>query len=191
MKMLDRWIRDADDIRREARSRAELAARGGRGVGGWGAIGIAAIGAAIGAAAAFLLDPDRGRSRRARYGDQAAALMRRGLRESGHVARFAGATLAGRAQAVRSAGRHGTGELNDAALTAKVETELFRDPTLPKGTLNVNVERGIVVLRGQVDSDAQRKEIEVRAAAIPGVWSVRNLTHVAGEPAPEEVLIAS
>src|SRR5918996_417444 len=158
MKMLDRWIRDADDIRREARSRAELAVRGSRGVGGWGAIGIAAIGAAIGAAVAFLLDPDRGRSRRARYG----------------------------AQAVRSAGRHGTGELNDAALTAKVETELFRDPTLPKGTLNVNVERGIVVLRGQVDSDAQRKEIEVRAAAIPGVWSVRNLTHVAGEPAPEE-----
>jgi hypothetical protein len=190
MSFFDRWIRDADELRREARARADLAVRGRRGIGTFGALGIALIGAAAGAIATFLLDPDRGRSRRARYGDQAAALLRRGVRETERVARIAGATAAGRMEAARHIGG-GDADLNDATLTAKVETELFRDPTLPKGNLNINVERGVVVLRGQVDSEAQRTEIERRAAAIPGVWSVRNLTHLAGERAPEEVVLTS
>ena len=190
MSPFDRWIRDADDLRRETRSRADLAVRGRPGIGARGALIIAALGAAAGAAAAFLLDPDRGRSRRSRYGDQAAALLRRGLRQTERVAHAARATAAGRLERARHLG-NGEPDLNDATLAAKVETQLFRDPSLPKGNLNVNVERGIVVLRGQVDSDAQRTEIEVRAAAIPGVWSVRNLTHLAGEPAPQEVVLTS
>ena len=190
MSLFDRWMRDADDLRREARARADLAMRGRRGIGAVGALGIALLGAAAGALAAFMLDPDRGKSRRARYGDQAAALLRRGVRGTERVARLAGATAAGRMEAARHLGG-GDADLNDATLAAKVETELFRDPTLPKGNLNINVERGVVVLRGQVDSEAQRTEIERRAAAIPGVWSVRNLTHLAGEPAPEEVVLSS
>jgi hypothetical protein len=188
MSLFDRWMRDADDLRREARARADLAMRGRRGIGAVGALGIALLGATAGALAAFMLDPDRGKSRRARYGDQAAALLRRGVRGTERVARLAGATAAGRMEAARHLGG-GDADLNDATLAAKVETELFRDPTLPKGNLNINVERGVVVLRGQVDSEAQQSEIERRAAAIPGVWSVRNLTHLVGDPAPEEVVL--
>lgn len=190
MTKIDRWIRDAEELRRQARSRADLAVRGHSGIGARGALMIAGLGAALGAAAAFLLDPDRGRSRRARYGDKAAALVRRGVRETGHALRTARASAVGRIEAARHPGG-GDPDLNDATLAAKVETELFRDQSLPKGNLNVNVERGIVVLRGQVDSDTQRAEIEAKAAAIPGVWSVRNLTHLAGEPAPREAVLAS
>jgi hypothetical protein len=189
MTALDRWIRDADDLRRQARSRADLAVRGRSGLGTGGALIVAGLGVVLGAAMAFLLDPDRGHSRRARYGDKAAALVRRGLRETGHAARVVRATAAGRIAAARHVGG-GDPDLNDATLAAKVETELFRDPSLPKGNLNINVERGIVVLRGQVDSDAQRADIEVRAAAILGVWSVRNLTHLPGQPAPHEAVLA-
>jgi BON domain len=190
MSLLDRWIRDADELRREARTRADFAVRGRRGFGGWRVLAIAMLGAAAGAVATFLLDPDRGRSRRARYGDQARALIRRGTRRAEQIGRLAASTATGRMEAARHLGG-GDPDLNDATLAAKVETDLFRDPTLPKGNLNINVERGVVVLRGQVDSDAQRTEIERRAAAIPGVWSVRNLTHLAGEPAPEEVVLTS
>lgn len=35
-------------------------------------------------------------------------------------------------------------------LAAKVETELFGNPRIPKGALNVNVEDGVVIVRGQV-----------------------------------------
>jgi osmotically-inducible protein OsmY len=189
MTALDRWIRDADELRRQARSRADLAVRGRDGIGTRGVLLIAGLGAALGAATAFLLDPDRGRSRRALYGGKAAAVVRRSVRETGRAARVARAIAAGRIEAARHLGG-GDPDLNDATLAAKVETELFRDPSLPKGNLNINVERGIVVLRGQVDSDAQRAEIEMRAAAIPGVWSVRNLTHLAGEPAPREAVLA-
>jgi osmotically-inducible protein OsmY len=41
-----------------------------------------------------------------------------------------------------------------------------------------------VVLRGEVPTDAMREKLEKRASAIAGVWSVENLLHLPGEPAP-------
>jgi hypothetical protein len=141
--------------------------------------------ALLGALASYLLDPDRGRGRRARLGDQAARVMRRGVWRAQRGARMIGATLEGKAQAMRHRGEEGP-MANDAALADKVESELFRDPSIPKGKINVNVEQGRVVLRGEVDDDAQRRKLERQASRIPGVWSVENLLHLPGEPAPGE-----
>jgi osmotically-inducible protein OsmY len=76
------------------------------------------------------------------------------------------------------------GNPDDARLTAKVESELYRDDDVPKGAININVEFGKVVLRGEVESPELIEELVVRTRAIEGVSDVESLLHVPGEPAP-------
>jgi hypothetical protein len=191
MQLIDRLTGGARQARDEGRRRADdlrdrLAPRPSP----WGGIVLAALGAIAGALAAFFLDPDRGRSRRARYGDQAAGLLRRGLGGAERAGRIVGSTAEGKLSALRNA-NNGDRDLNDAELAHAIETELFRDPSVPKGQINVNVERGIAVLRGEVGTSAERDALAKRVARMPGVWSVRNLLHVPGEPAPAEDLVRS
>ncbi|HEX2195242.1 MAG TPA: BON domain-containing protein, partial [Candidatus Limnocylindria bacterium] len=166
---------------RDARRRAETLRRDDRpGPGRFVALGL--LGALAGAAAAFLLDPERGRSRRARLADQTAAFFRDVSGNLERGGRYLSSTVQGKAEALRAAG---TAEAppNDAALAMKVESELFRDPDVPKGDININVEQGIVVLRGQVADPSMSERLEKAARAVPGVWEVENLLHLPGEPA--------
>lgn len=143
-----------------------------------------ALGAALGGAlAAFVLDPERGRARRTRIVDQAAALARRAGAEIGRMSRHGRSLAAGKLQAVRNR-RAAETMPNDAALANKVESELFSDPQIPKGQININVEQGTVVLRGELASQDEIDQIEARVRRMPGVWEVRNLTHTADAPAP-------
>ena len=138
--------------------------------------------ASLGAAAAFLFDPERGRGRRARLMDQGAASMRRLSRGIERQVRL----LTGRARGGWTALRVGedADELaNDATVKDRVESELLGDPAVPKGDINVNAEQGIVVLRGEVPDEAMRADLEQRAGRIRGVWYVENLLHLPGEPA--------
>ena len=73
--------------------------------------------------------------------------------------------------------------LNDPALVQKVESEVFRDDHLPKGSISVNAEYGVVYFRGEVPSQEVMDELTARARAIDGVRAVENLTHLPGEPA--------
>jgi osmotically-inducible protein OsmY len=145
-------------------------------------LAIGAIGAAIGAVVAFLLDPQRGRSRRAQVVDRGAALLRDAGREVERGARRLTSSVEGKIGAIGSGS--GGPMPNDASLTMKVESELFRDPSVPKGAININVEQGVVVLRGEVPDPALGERLEHEARAIPGVWEVENLLHGPGEPAP-------
>jgi osmotically-inducible protein OsmY len=63
---------------------------------------------------------------------------------------------------------------SDDRLLDRVRSELFRDPTVPKGQINVSVEAGTVVLRGHVADDATKDAVERRARSITGVQSVEN-----------------
>ena len=74
--------------------------------------------------------------------------------------------------------------IDDATVTDRVMSEVFRDPAIPKDTLNVNVERGVVVLRGEIVDDALRHQLVDRVERVEGVWSVRDLLHLPGEAAP-------
>jgi osmotically-inducible protein OsmY len=142
----------------------------------------ALLGATVGAAAAFLFDPDRGRARRAQLGSQSAGMARRGWRGAGRQGRLLAARVAGSLSAMRATG--GRGETaNDSTLKDRVESELLRDASIPKGAININAEQGIVVLRGEVSSEEQRTALESRAAEVRGVWYVENLLHLPGEPA--------
>ncbi|HET7520533.1 MAG TPA: BON domain-containing protein [Candidatus Limnocylindria bacterium] len=143
---------------------------------------LAALAAALGAAAAFLLDPARGRARRARLVDQSAAKIRDAARGTRRTARLTASTVSGRLSALR--GRRNTGETaNDATLKERVESELLGDPRVSKGALNINAEQGIVVLRGEVPDEEMRSLLEERAGQVRGVWYVENLLHLPGEPA--------
>jgi osmotically-inducible protein OsmY len=74
--------------------------------------------------------------------------------------------------------------LNDPALAAKVESEVFRDKDIPKGNINVNVEEGVVYLRGEVPERAMMDELVARARQVDGVRGVENLLHLPDEAAP-------
>jgi BON domain-containing protein len=173
------------DVRRSAEStgrRTRRALRREPRAAGWvGTTLLAAVTAAAGAIAAFLLDPARGRTRRARLIDQGGATIRRAARQAGRAAHFARSTASGRLAAVRHAGHGDEPFADDVTLTAKVETQLFRDSSVPKGAININVERGIVVLRGEVPDQEMRDRLAGEAGSISGVWSVHNLLHLPGE----------
>ena len=66
-------------------------------------------------------------------------------------------------------------------LVDRAQTELFRDPSIPKGSININAERGVLVLRGEVPTAAMRDRLGRDAERIDGAWSVRNLLTVPGE----------
>jgi gas vesicle protein len=142
----------------------------------------ALLGATVGAAAAFLFDPDRGRARRARLSAQSAGVLRRGLRGAGRQGRLLAAQASGSIAALRSSAQPGE-PANDATLKDRVESALLRDQSIPKGSININAEQGIVVLRGEVQSEDLRTGLESRAAEVRGVWYVENLLHLPGEPA--------
>jgi osmotically-inducible protein OsmY len=71
---------------------------------------------------------------------------------------------------------------DDVTLAHKVETELFRDPSIPKGKININAEEGIVVLRGQLDRPEDIRALEEKVRKIPDVLGVENLIHLPNTP---------
>jgi osmotically-inducible protein OsmY len=73
---------------------------------------------------------------------------------------------------------------NDATLAQKVMTELFRDPHVPKGAINVNAENGIVLLRGEIEEPEMIVEVVARTRRIRGVVDVENLMHLPGDSVP-------
>lgn len=186
LKTTKQWREDAESAARDAR---RMVAGEPRRSGWVGSLLLSLASAAAGAVTLYLLDPDRGRSRRARLGDQAAAMLRKAGRETERVGRVVESTVSGKVEALQHQGSR-VAPTDDVTLTAKAESELFRDPMIPKGSINLNVERGILVLRGEVPTEQLRRQLEEEAARIEGVWSVRNLLHLPGEPAPDEQLAA-
>jgi BON domain-containing protein len=114
-------------------------------------------GGGFGALLTYFLDPRRGKARRARARGRAAGVARRGRKE-----------------------------FDDAGLAAKVETVLFGDRRIPKGALNVNAEKGVVIIRGEVERSDRIRKIERAVRRIGGVGEVRNLLHTPDSPAPNK-----
>jgi osmotically-inducible protein OsmY len=69
-------------------------------------------------------------------------------------------------------------------LARKVETEIFREPDVPKGQIDVNAADGVVSLRGEVESAEMIDQLVERTRNVQGVQGVENLLHVPGTPAP-------
>jgi osmotically-inducible protein OsmY len=87
-------------------------------------------------------------------------------------------------QKVASARQEETPPANDQTLAAKIESEVLGKAEYPKGSINVNVENGVVYLRGEVTSQDTKSAIEQDVRKVTGVVGVENLLHLPGEPAP-------
>lgn len=143
-----------------------------------------ALFASIGAAIAYLFDPQSGRRRRAQLRDRSAGLVRKGFRRLGRAGRHAQAEAYGLSQKAQHLREEPKPMPDDATLAQKVETELFRDPDIPKGQINVNAEKGTVVLRGEIGTPELIRDLEERARKVQGVERVENLLHLPGSKAP-------
>jgi osmotically-inducible protein OsmY len=146
------------------------------------------IGAALGAAGFYFLDPENGRRRRHVAEDRAKAFLRRRSRDAQSAASYAEGVARGAAheaaQAVTPGGGDAAERLNDPALARKVESEIFRSAEAPKGAVSVNAENGIVYLRGEVERPEVVTQLGEAAANVDGVRGVENLLHTPGSPAP-------
>ena len=139
---------------------------------------------AAGAAAAYFLDPQLGRTRRVQARDRMGAIARRGGRRLGRLGRRTGARAYG--TWMKATHRHELPkDLDDVTLTHKIESEVLRGQAMPAG-ISVNAEDGMVILRGQVESSEQMEELTRKVLRVPGVSGVENLLHLPGQPAPNK-----
>jgi osmotically-inducible protein OsmY len=142
-------------------------------------------GAAAGAAAQYFLDKQSGALRRNTARDQAVSLARRQAHDVAAKADYAAGQAKGKVASMKPtpSDDRKLDELGDAALARKVESEIFRAEDAPKGKVDVNVENGVVFLRGEVERDWIER-LERDAEQVNGVKAVRNLLHPPGTPAP-------
>jgi osmotically-inducible protein OsmY len=116
------------------------------------------FGGAIGAALAYFFDPDNGRKRRKAAIKKAGERFRQGEKP----------------------------QPDDVTLARKVESQIFRGD-VPKGQINVNVEDGVVYLRGELEQPDLIDDLESQARKVQGVLAVENLLHVPGQEARAKV----
>ena len=131
-----------------------------------------ALGAAISAALAVFFDPTQGRRRRAMLVQRVGGFFRRRARDA-HAVKQKATHL-----------REEPKDFNDPTLAAKVETELFREADVEKGKIDVNVQEGVVQLRGEVPSEDMMKALVAKARSVQGVVDVESLLHLPGQEAP-------
>jgi osmotically-inducible protein OsmY len=98
-----------------------------------------------------------------------------------------GAQIAGRIKQAASTVTPGGGlkDADDVTLARKVETEIFRPADAPKGDVSVDVQAGVVYLRGAVADEAWIERLAEGARKVDGVKGVKNLLHRQGTPAPQ------
>ena len=143
-------------------------------------------GAIAGAVAVYFLDPQRGRARRAQLVEWSGARLRRARHALDQLGARAGSNAAAFPQRMVSL-RSGPRPVDDLTLRDRVESEMFRNPDLPKGQINIEVESAVVTVRGQVDNAFLIATVEKAVLEVPGVSGVENLLHVSGAPAPNKI----
>ena len=143
-------------------------------------------GAIAGAAAVYFFDPERGRARRALFADWAGARLRRGWRAVNQISARTSNSAAAFPQRMVQLRSMRPRPADDLTLRDRVESEVFRNPDLPKGQINLDVKSGVVTIRGQVENAYQIANVEKAVLKVPGVAGVENLLHVDGTPAPNK-----
>ena len=142
------------------------------------------IGGAIGAGVTYFLDPELGPGRRARLQSQFGATLSRGKRELDRAAR----QLQGRAQGAvaQLQAAAAPAREDDLTLLSRVESVLHAVPGFPRTTVEAEVVDSRLILRGEVDSADQAREIVQAASQIRNVAAVESLLQVRSEQAPNK-----
>lgn len=140
------------------------------------------IGAGIGGATMFMLDPDRGARRRALMRDKCVWASRKTRDSAEATRRDLNNRMTGLQARVRA--RFSEDTADDPVLCARVRAELGRVTSHP-GALCVNVANGVVTLTGDV-LESEAKGIVSAVAAVRGVDGVHNemTTHGSADGIP-------
>jgi len=77
----------------------------------------------------------------------------------------------------------GRDDADDATLADRVRSEIFRDHDAPKGDVSIDVQAGVVYLRGVV-ADEWIERLGTQARKVQGITGVKNLLHAPGTPTP-------
>jgi len=177
-------VRDARNKARREVTKARIAAARARAGSKAKTSGISskAVGAAgaAGMAAGYFLDPDSGKRRRHVARDRALGLIRRGAHRTRREADYITGTVEGKVEAAKSKTAPENPEkaaANDQTLAERVKSEIFRPADAPKDSVNINVENGVVYLRGQVKRPDEIKRLVKEAESVDGVRGVENLLH--------------
>jgi hyperosmotically inducible protein len=130
-----------------------------------------------GAAACYFLDPQMGRTRRAKSKDEIAGFIRSSLRDARRTGRAIGAQAYGLTRKLTHPRLEHPEPVDDTELAHRVMSEIFRDPAVPKGAISINAQEGVVQLRGQLDTRAQIELVEAAVRKVAGVRGVDKFLH--------------
>ena len=137
--------------------------------------GVLLLGTAIG----FVLGRLTERPRRAELRDRTAGMFRRTGRRATRLGRYTVSQARGVTQRATHV-REKRKDYDDATLADKIRSEIFRSADVPKGQININVQNGVVQLRGEVPRPELIDDLVAQVRRIQGVEDVENLLHVPG-----------
>jgi hypothetical protein len=152
----------------------------------WWRLGLTGAASAIGAGLMYLFDPQAGRRRRHMAYDRSAAAVRHSARRVGRWSRGMAADAVGLVQRVRHLRPSQAPAANDEALADRVRSTILRAASVPHGRININVQHGVVVLRGQLERLDQIRSLTEAAKRVPGVREVVSYLHLPQTPAPNK-----
>jgi osmotically-inducible protein OsmY len=138
----------------------------------------------LGAALSYFFDPQNGRRRRAMATDRFTAFFRRRARRAEQLGRAVSSQAEGVVQKAKHLEEEPKPQPDDVTLARKVESELFRDPNVPKGQILIDAANGRVYLRGEVGQPELIRDLEQRTRNVQGVQDVENLLHLPGAETP-------
>jgi hypothetical protein len=134
----------------------------------------------LGAATAFLLDPQSGKRRRALLRDQAVHFRHMLPRRLRGAVRQSEGRMEG---VLHEVGEHLPGHVHEPPpdlnqfITQRVASELGRDRRIPWGDINLDAADGIVHVRGTVADEELARHIGQEAAKVADVRAVVSLLH--------------
>jgi len=137
----------------------------------------------VGAACAYLFDPERGPARRARLTDQVNSAIQKGKAKVERKQRYDTGVAVG-----EMAEAHGAGTLRPADDIEVVNgiKQVLAAMSFSTSDVTVEVVNGKTTLRGQVADPEQLLQIESEVTKVPGVSEIRSFLHLEGTPAPNK-----
>jgi osmotically-inducible protein OsmY len=133
----------------------------------------------------FVFDRRHATRRRHIARERGMAITRRRSRAAIRRAKYLEGVAEGVAHRAAHAvpGHNGQREaLDDVSLARKVESVAFREAGVSKAHVSVNAEKGVLYLRGRLESEREIADLVRAAAAVEGVARVENMLHTARFP---------
>jgi osmotically-inducible protein OsmY len=135
------------------------------------------------AVAAYLFDPISGRGRRARLRDRSAAIARHSGIDAGPFSRRARNITQDRTRQLTDQAEVERA-MDDASVADRVRSQVLGRNDVHATELLVNVEDGIVSLRGELGDRERVDRVIDLTTEVAGVRGVENLIHLPDTPAP-------